>query len=258
MSTLFCLQQGDFSTSRPITIKNNSCPILTCPSGYELDSTGTTCNALPTTAAAECATLPTFTCPDGYELDSTGTACNANSDTTAARTECATCPTFTCPLGYDLDASGTNCLVISTADPTSEASTETPTTISSESLTTTPDGLVLAPHDNFVEYNDSFPGPKYVPEGFAAYPGVSVNGGDPLDGAFNWDECLEACNNTCAAMDYTYVGNPVVGACYLFDNSTKCNAPRVNQIGYHMTRLEVCTEYPWDNGTFVPKATNPL
>ncbi|ELU00160.1 hypothetical protein CAPTEDRAFT_200663 [Capitella teleta] len=92
-----------------LSVKNDSdsCPIITCPSGYVIDGTGTTCDALPTTSAPPCATMPLYKCPPGYELDSSGLSCNALSTQTAS--PCGSTNSYECPSGYTLSSSGLSC-----------------------------------------------------------------------------------------------------------------------------------------------------
>ncbi|ELT97007.1 hypothetical protein CAPTEDRAFT_199779 [Capitella teleta] len=153
------------------------------------------------------------------------------------------------------DASGYVCS-IDLAESTTEPETTADPTVTTEDAgvasTETENGRVLAPQDGFTETASNYPGPMYVPEGFAAYPAVRVAGGRHLDGIFNWTGCLEACNkdSRCVAIDYTYgmVQNPppghfgfVFGQCFIFDHSTKCNRPEEVHYCYHMVKLPVCT-----------------
>ncbi|ELU12094.1 hypothetical protein CAPTEDRAFT_205694, partial [Capitella teleta] len=85
-----------------------------------------------------------------------------------------------------------------------------------------------------------------IPDGYAAYPGISVGGGGLQSGTFNGDECSLACVNalTCVAFDFAYGddgnGN-VVGQCYFHELGTKCGTIADNPISYHMAELPVCT-----------------
>ncbi|ELU16276.1 hypothetical protein CAPTEDRAFT_209065 [Capitella teleta] len=85
-----------------------------------------------------------------------------------------------------------------------------------------------------------------IPEGYAAYPAISVAGGSQQSGAFTGEECTLACVNepTCVAFDYTYgddgSGN-IVGQCYFNELATKCGTIGNNTISYHMAELPVCT-----------------
>ncbi|ELT93645.1 hypothetical protein CAPTEDRAFT_220918 [Capitella teleta] len=99
-----------------------------------------------------------------------------------------------------------------------------------------------------------------IPEGYAAYPGISVGGGGEQSGAFNGDECSLACVNetTCVAFDFTY-GNDgngnSVGRCWFHEVATKCDTITDNPISYHMTELPFCTTDDWTTKTAA--GTNP-
>ncbi|ELT96950.1 hypothetical protein CAPTEDRAFT_194779 [Capitella teleta] len=196
---------------------------------------------------------PTLVCPSGYELDNTGRKCEA---TASASNACDECPTIPCPPGYQLDGLGEGCTAtkINRISSTSESST------TKTSTTTTPDYRVAAPSGEFEEYNPQYPGPTYIPEGFAAYPAINVAGGGDQDVAVDGNGCIELClqDPTCVAFTFAYGGpdpKAAVGVCYLYDDNAKCRTPTHDTIVYHMTKLPICTTGDWS--TLDPAAENP-
>ncbi|ELU14166.1 hypothetical protein CAPTEDRAFT_210067 [Capitella teleta] len=72
---------------------------------------------------------------------------------------------------------------------------------------------------------------KDIPEGYAAYPAISIGGAGKQSGAFTGEECSLACVNepTCVAFNYSYKDDgtgTIVGRCWFHELATKCGALR--------------------------------
>jgi hypothetical protein len=80
---------------------------------YTYEQTGTT----PTYGNVQTGSTPIYgyTCPSGGQLDASGTSCVASSSTPASHVQTGSTPIYangyTCPSGGSLDASGTNCVI---------------------------------------------------------------------------------------------------------------------------------------------------